>query len=51
MDIINQIFRFLWRIKYWLIIIPIIVTIIVIYLTRDIERTYTVSTTIYTGIA
>jgi len=51
MDIINQIFRFLWRIKYWLIITPIIVTGIVIYLTRDIERTYTVSTTIYTGIA
>lgn len=51
MDIINQIFRFLWRIKYWLIIAPIIVTGIVIYLTRDIERTYTVSTTIYTGIA
>jgi len=51
MDIINQVFRFLWRIKYWLVIIPIIVTLFVVYLTRDIERTYTVSTTIYTGIA
>lgn len=51
MDILSQILRLLYRIRYWLIIIPLITTLFAIYLTRDLERTYEVSTTIYTGIA
>lgn len=41
----------LYRIRYWLIIIPIITTLVAIYQTRDLERTYEVNTTVYTGIA
>lgn len=51
MDILSQIIRMLYRIRYWLIIIPLITTLFAIYQTRDLERTYEVNTTVYTGIA
>ncbi len=41
----------LYRIRYWLIILPILTTLIAIFQTRNLERTYEVNTTIYTGIA
>jgi len=50
MELITYFFRFLYRIKWWLIIIPLIVTLWVIYKTRNLPRTYEVSTTIYTGV-
>ena len=51
MDIVIQILRFLLRIKYWLIILPVFASLTAIYFTKNLERTYIVNTTIYTGIA
>ncbi|WP_293667208.1 hypothetical protein [uncultured Parabacteroides sp.] len=45
------IIRFLYRIRYQLIFGSVIVTGLVIYFSRFIPKTYTVKTTIYTGIA
>lgn len=41
----------LYRIRYWLILGPLLTTLIAIYQTRNLERIYEVNTTIYTGIA
>lgn len=51
MDVLNQILRLTFRIKYWLIFLPLSVALIFIYKTRAMPREYEVSTTIYTGIA
>jgi len=51
MEILSQIIRMLLRIKYWLIITPLVTSIIAIYSTKNMTRQYEVSTTIYTGIA
>ena len=51
MDVLNQILRLIFRIKYWLIFLPLSVALIFIYKTRAMPREYEVSTTIYTGIA
>jgi uncharacterized protein involved in exopolysaccharide biosynthesis len=49
MEFVSYLFRFLYRIKWWLILGPIAVALIVIYKTQDLARTYNVKTTIYTG--
>ncbi len=51
MDIVSQIIKFIFRIRYWLVILPAAVSLLTIYSTRNLQRTYNVSTTIYTGIA
>lgn len=43
-------FRFLYRIRWWLIFAPIIITFLVIYISRNLSRTYEVRATVYTGI-
>lgn len=43
-------FRFLYRIRWWLMFAPIIITILVILITRDLARSYEVRATVYTGI-
>ena len=43
-------FRFLYRIRWWLTLAPIIITISVIYITKNLSRTYEVNATVYTGI-
>lgn len=43
-------FRFLYRIRWWLIFAPIIITILAIYISRNFSRTYEVRATVYTGI-
>lgn len=50
MEFLHYIFRFLYRIRWWLIIAPLLVTLAVILRTRDMERSYPVDMTIYTGI-
>ncbi|MDD4514741.1 hypothetical protein [Massilibacteroides sp.] len=50
MDFIQYIFRFLFRIRWWLIIAPIVITLLVIVSTRNMLRTYHVDMTIYTGV-
>lgn len=51
MEVFSQIIKLLFRIKYWLIILPLFAALIAIYLTRNMQREYVVTTTIYTGIA
>lgn len=51
MDTIQYIFKFIYRIRLWLVIAPLATTLLVIYKTKNMSRSYEVSTTIYTGIA
>jgi len=50
MDYFRYFFRFLYRIRWWLIIVPLSVSLIMIWKTRNMGKTFDVSTTIYTGI-
>ncbi len=51
MNILLYILRVIYRIRLWLLFIPLIVTLLAIIATRNMQRTYQVNTTIYTGIA
>lgn len=50
MDILQYIFKFFYHIRYWLIYGSLAVTGLVMYVTRFLPKSYTVSTTIFTGI-
>ena len=50
MDYILYITRFLYRIRWWLIIGTTIITLAVIYLTRNMRGNYYVESTLYTGV-
>ena len=50
MELLLNFFRFVYRIKWWLVILPSLVTIFVVYLTRDLTRSYEVSTSLYMGV-
>lgn len=50
MEFLQYILRFLYRIRWWLVIGPILVVLLVLLGTRDLERFYPVDMTIYTGI-
>jgi len=50
MDIFRYIVRFLYRIRWYLIILPLIALIIAWFLTRNMERVYDCDTTVYTGM-
>lgn len=50
MDIFRYIVRFLYRIRWYLAVLPLIALIISWFLTRDMERQYDTNTTIYTGM-
>lgn len=50
MDILQYIFKFFYHIRYWLIYGSLAVTGLVVYVTRFLPKSYTVSTTIFTGI-
>ena len=52
MNSLIYLFRFLYRIRYWLIICPILVTFIVAMKLKSGSRghNYSVTTTIYTGV-
>lgn len=49
MQIITYIIHLIWRIKWWLILCPILISIIAIYSTRDLHHSYNVETTLYSG--
>ncbi|MDD2612350.1 MAG: hypothetical protein PHR38_06150 [Bacteroidales bacterium] len=51
MDVVVTLFRFIYRIRYWIIIVPLLVTIPTYYFTSNLPTTYEASTTIFTGIA
>ncbi len=50
MEVIQYVTRFLYRIRWYLLIIPLIAVIIAWFLTREIPKKFDVETTIYTGI-
>jgi len=50
MNIISSLLRFIYRLRYWLILGPTIVTALVIYFTSNLPKTYEANTTIFTGI-
>ncbi|MBQ8158338.1 MAG: hypothetical protein IJ081_04880 [Prevotella sp.] len=50
MDIFRYIVRFLYKIRWYLVILPMISLIIAWFLTRNMERQYDANTTIYTGM-
>jgi len=50
MENLRYFFRFLYKIRWWLIVCPLLVSLFMIWKTRYMGRTYDVSTTIYTGI-
>lgn len=50
MEYVRYLFRFLYRIRWWLIIGTALVTAIAIFLTNSLSKTYNVSATLYTGI-
>ncbi len=50
MDLFRYIVRFLFKIRWYLIILPLIALVVAWFLTRDMERIYDTNTTIYTGM-
>ena len=50
MDLFRYIVRFLYKIRWYLIILPLIALVIAWFMTRNMERVYNTNTTIYTGM-
>jgi len=50
MEFLQYIFRFIYRIRWWLVLAPLLVALVVVLYTRNLERSFPVEMTIYTGI-
>ena len=50
MDLFRYLVRFLYKIRWYLVILPLISLIIAWFMTRNMERIYDANTTIYTGM-
>ena len=50
MDLFRYIVRFLYKIRWYLVILPLIALIVAWFMTRNMERVYDTNTTIYTGM-
>ena len=50
MDLFRYLVRFLYKIRWYLVILPLIALIVAWFMTRDMERIYDTNTTIYTGM-
>ena len=50
MDTFRYFIRFFYKIRWYLVILPLIALIVAWFLTRDMERVYDTNTTIYTGM-
>ncbi len=50
MDIFRYLVRFLYRIRWYLVILPLIALVIAWFMTRNMEHKYDTNTTIYTGM-
>ena len=50
MEQFKYIISFFYRIRWWIIVVPILIGIFVWIITRNTEKNYDVKTTIYTGI-
>ena len=50
MNILSNVLRFVYKIRFWIIIIPLFVGVIAFVLTKDMPNTYTVRAKIYTSV-
>ena len=50
MDLFRYLVRFLYKIRWYLVILPMIALVVAWFLTRNMERIYDANTTIYTGM-
>ena len=50
MDLFRYIVRFLYKIRWYLVILPMIALIVAWFMTRNMDRIYDTNTTIYTGM-
>ena len=50
MDLFRYIVRFSYKIRWYLIILPLIALVVAWFMTRNMERVYDANTTIYTGM-
>ena len=50
MDLFRYIVRFLYKIRWYLVILPLIALVVAWFMTRNMERIYDTNTTIYTGM-
>lgn len=50
MDLFRYIIRFLFKIRWYLFVLPMIALIVAWFMTRHMERVYDTNTTIYTGM-
>ena len=50
MDLFRYLVRFLYKIRWYLIILPLIALVVAWFMTRNMDRIYDTSTTIYTGM-
>ena len=50
MNALSYLFRFVYRIRWWLIVAPVAVAFLAFPLTANLPREYEVSTTLYTGV-
>jgi len=50
MDIFRYFVRFLYKIRWYLVILPLIAMVVAWFMTRNMERVYDARTTIYTGM-
>ncbi len=50
MDTFRYLVRFLYKIRWYLVILPLIALIVAWFMTRNMERVYDTNTTIYTGM-
>ena len=50
MELFKYIVRFFYRIRWWMIVLPLVAVLIGWFFTRDMDKSYDVKTTIYTGI-
>ena len=50
MDLFRYIVRFLYKIRWYLIILPLIALVVAWFMTRNMARIYNTNTTIYTGM-
>ena len=50
MDLFRYLVRFLYKIRWYLVILPMIALVVAWFMTRHMERIYDTNTTIYTGM-
>ena len=50
MDLFRYFVRFLYKIRWYLVILPMIALVVAWFMTRNMERIYDTNTTIYTGM-